>query len=398
MKVFYLPSFYPSANHPIYGVFVKEQIEILAKHLPESLFGVSTWGQGDPMHMLWVRDVVGNMAKLRRRQPIGHHRQKDNIHHYFDPVYTWTQKLGGNMPQLFRTADRHFKHFVNLVGPVDVLHAQATYPGAFLAKALSEKYKVPYVVTLRMSPWPFEQYLHNGKLKDRIRQVLEPAQLLIATSSSLEENVRSFGFTKVTTIHNPVDTDLFYPLAKQTTRKTKGVRIFSVGRMERQKGYDLLIRAVAHLGKSFEGEIYLGGTGSQLSTYQRLAQREGVADRFQWLGLMNREQVRAHMQQCDFYVLPSRHETFGNVLLEALACGKPVLATRCGGPEDIVSAQVGKLVHTEDILGLATGITTLSKCYARYNPLHLKLYVDEKFGPNRFVDKTVINLSSLIIT
>jgi len=86
------------------------------------------------------------------------------------------------------------------------------------------------------------------------------------------------------------------------------------------------------------------------------------------------------MQESALLVLPSRRESLGLVLAEALACGTPVLSTRCGGPEDIVTDEVGVLVPPEDPEALANGIEQLLARRESFEPNRLRAYALERFG------------------
>jgi len=383
MNIFYIPSWYPSANNPIYGTFVQEQIALLARLNPDWQLGVSTWGQGDPNHMLWVRHHVKNVGKVCNHGAFKPHSEaSDNLYHYHTPTLTWTRKvLKGNLEGLIRANAANLEQFRQQVGKVTMLHAQATYPGALIAQALSRKYSIPYVVSIRMSPFPFPEFLDKkGHLKPLIAESLEHANRLIATSHSLEKTLLRFGLDKVDVVHNPVDMDVFHP----TGQKPDGLTLLSIGRMEAQKGFDLLIRAVAKLGTDFKGTVRLGGDGQFKADYQKLAEELSVKDKFVWLGELSRKQVQVEMQRCSFYVLPSRHETFGNVLLEAMACGKPVLATRCGGPADIVTDEVGMLIGNENVEALGKGIQEMVACFSSFDPSRIRANVVSRFSPDHF--------------
>ncbi len=396
MNIFYIPSWYPSANNPIYGTFVQEQIALLARLNPDWKLGVSTWGQGDPEHMLWVRDHVMNVGKVLNHGAFKSYSEThENLYHFHTPTLTWTRKvLHGNLHGLIQSNLKNMELFQRQVGKVNVLHAQATYPGALIAQALSEKYDIPYVVNIRMSPFPFPEFLDKkGHLKPIIAEPLKQANRLIATSYSLEKTLRGFGLDKVDVVHNPVDTDFFYPI----DRKPEGLPLLSVGRMETQKGFDLLIRAAAQLGDDFKGTVRLGGEGTFKKEYQKLAQELGVADKFIWLGELSREQVRDEMQRCSFYTLPSRHETFGNVLLEAMACGKPVLATRCGGPEDIVTDEVGILIANENVDALTSGIQLMVKRFATFDSKQIHAVVTHRFSPEHFSKQVKALYTDLLV-
>jgi len=138
------------------------------------------------------------------------------------------------------------------------------------------------------------------------------------------------------------------------------------------------------LGTEFNGTIRFGGDGHFLSDYQQLATSLGVANKCVWLGELSREQVREEMQRCSFYVLPSRHETFGNVLLEVMACGKPVVATRCGGPEDIVTNEVGVLCEKENVNALAAAIDDMQKNLRAFDAHAIRQHVVDRFSPTLF--------------
>ena len=367
MNIFNIPSWYPSANNPIYGTFVKEQIEMLAKENPDWNMGITTWGQGDPNHMLWIKDHIKNLPKLLKKRA-ANYKQFENIYSYHSPTPTWTRKfLNGNINGLIKVCSQHFELFQKQAGKVDVIHAQATYPGSLIAQALSEKHSIPYFVTIRMSPFPFQEFQNaSGDLKQWVRKTLASADGLIATSSSLKKKLEEFQLRKVMVINNPVDMDFFHPIDFLPEKLT----ILTIGRMVPQKGIDLLIKAINLLDESFQGEFRIGGDGEYLDEYRRLAKKLKVDHRITWLGELSREQVRDEMQRCSFYVLPSRHETFGNVILEAMACGKPVLATTCGGPKDIVNEKVG--IFTEiDIANIQQSI--------------------ERFDPKKFDSKSIVD-------
>jgi glycosyltransferase involved in cell wall biosynthesis len=99
-----------------------------------------------------------------------------------------------------------------------------------------------------------------------------------------------------------------------------------------------------------------------------------------FVGKKSPDELAIIMQHSAVLVLPSRAESFGMVLVEALACGTPVVATRCGGPEDIVDDRVGVLVPPEDPEALANGIEHVLTHAEDYDPAALRAYALGKFG------------------
>jgi glycosyltransferase involved in cell wall biosynthesis len=120
------------------------------------------------------------------------------------------------------------------------------------------------------------------------------------------------------------------------------------------KGQADLIEAFAIAFKGNKDvRLKIGGDGISMSTLIEKAEELGVSDQVVFMGMLSRDEVLREMQLCDCFVLSSHYETFGVVLVEALACGKPVVATACGGPECIVNEKNGYLVPVKDIHALA---------------------------------------------
>lgn len=374
MNVFIVPSWYPSASNPIYGTFNYEQARLLAQHRPGWNIGVSVWGQGDDRLLVYARKL-GSIRKLLTSHPMRAHYPMDNLGEYFAPAFTWSRKIfKGNIKGIIKANELNLMVHIDRFGMPDVLSAQASYPAAIVAAVLSQRYAIPYTVTVRMSPFPFNEFLNaNGSLKQIIARPLTNASALIATSTSLKTTLHHFGLHQVHVVNNPVDTGFFKP------KPRKEAYCLLVGRMEEQKGVDLLLRAFASIESDLK--LRLAGEGSLCQEYKDLARHLDIEHKVEWLGELSREEVRNQMQGCSFYVLSSRHETFGNVLLEAMSCGKPVLATECGGPSDIVDERTGILCETS-AEGLRSGLEIMLKKRAQFNSNEIRSYVESNFSPS----------------
>jgi glycosyltransferase involved in cell wall biosynthesis len=159
---------------------------------------------------------------------------------------------------------------------------------------------------------------------------------------------------------NGVDGDFFSPRPGPPARPA-GFSFLSVSNLTPEKGVGDLLAAFARLDSGVEARLRLGGAGSHAAEFRALAKRLGVGSRVTWLGALGREAVRDEMRACDAFVLASRHESFGVVFAEAIACGKPVLGTRCGGPEDIVDETNGELVPVGDVPALTTALERFAR-------------------------------------
>ena len=110
-----------------------------------------------------------------------------------------------------------------------------------------------------------------------------------------------------------------------------------------------------------------------------MARRLGVGSRVRFLGQLSRVEVRDAMWRANAFVLASRLETFGVVLIEALATGLPVISTGCGGPEDIIVPEVGVLLAPGDEQGLADAMVAVGSS-ERFKPEVLRAYAAQRFG------------------
>ncbi len=137
--------------------------------------------------------------------------------------------------------------------------------------------------------------------------------------------------------------------------------ILSVGRFVHKKGFDLLVQAFARFARRNPGvDLLLAGGGEELETCRRLAVHLGLAERVRFLGSVDHRQVVDLIRGCRFFILPSRQEPFGIVVLEAMAAGKPVVAARVGGvPEIIEHGENGLLVNPESVGALLAGMEML---------------------------------------
>jgi glycosyltransferase involved in cell wall biosynthesis len=132
------------------------------------------------------------------------------------------------------------------------------------------------------------------------------------------------------------------------------------------------------------------GDGPERARLERAAQALGLGDRVAFRGALDRAGVRRALWEADAFVLASRRETFGVVLLEAMATGLPVLATRCGGPDALVTPATGVLVAPDDAPGFAAALRGLRQAFVEYDPAAVRAYVRRDFGAAAFARRSLV--------
>jgi glycosyltransferase involved in cell wall biosynthesis len=157
--------------------------------------------------------------------------------------------------------------------------------------------------------------------------------------------------------------------------------------MDENKGQPVLLQAFAERFKDDPMvQLRIAGDGPLRRQLVELAKQLGIAHQVIFLGALDQTQVIPEMQAADAVVVASQYETFGVVLIEALACGKPIISTACGGPEYIVNDQNGLLVPVNDVPALGTALAQMVQTSNRYEPARLSAACQDQFGQEAVVD------------
>jgi glycosyltransferase involved in cell wall biosynthesis len=166
---------------------------------------------------------------------------------------------------------------------------------------------------------------------------------------------------KTVFIHNGIDLSEFSIASQDIDSPPKGRYVLSVSAYKEQKALDVLIRAMESVAaRNPEIKLILVGEGPLREELEALSEKLGLVDRIEFHGPKSRREVIRLLRSCEVFVLPSRFETFGIAIVEAMACGRPVVAANAGGmPEIVRNGVTGILVNTEDPSSLADALNAL---------------------------------------
>jgi glycosyltransferase involved in cell wall biosynthesis len=370
MNIFYIPSWYPSKYNAYSGIFFKEQAVALAKFQDCNIV-VSLWGQNNfnlPLKNPF-QTILNIKNGLSEKKQI--HKIFNNLHEIYNPKILWTDKLNGRTPRIFDANHENYEKALEIFKDIDIIHTHVSYPGGYAAMMLSKIYNKPYIVTEHMGPFPFNDLLKKGKLSDKVRLPLINASRTIAVSNSLADRITYFGIKRPTIIPNLID-DSFFKI-DNSLRENKKFIFFTLCSMYPQKGIIDLLNAIKKVGNiKKEVSFRIGGDGEKLKEYQEYSRKLNLEKNVEWLGRLSKEESLKEYQNCSAFILTSHHETFGVVLAEAIACGKPIISTKCGGPEDIVNENNGLLVKKNDIDQISKAIILMMKTINKYDPVNIR--------------------------
>jgi glycosyltransferase involved in cell wall biosynthesis len=372
-KVLILPSWYPTEASSVSGIFVQDQAQKIAKAYDVAI--------------LFPRGVFYQDMLRWRFGP------KSQINQH-DGVMVCSERTLAPLPSRFklaydsyyRVARQGFEKLLGAWGKPDLIHAHVVLPGGWAASKLGREYGIPVVLTEHSGP--FSVHLQSECQRRLVRQTLTQVNRTIAVSPAMARQILAFqNELKIEVVGNIVRTDFFIPAENRGRCSSPVRRVLSLGLLTQDKGMIYLLEA-AHLLvergiTSFE--LFIGGDGPERTKLEKRMRSLHLSNRCFFLGLLSRSQVRDWIQQCDVFVLPSLRETFGIVLGEAMACGKPVIGTRCGGPEFIVTPETGSLVDVADSIALANAIDEIISRRFTLNPTVIRQSIDERFGEQAFL-------------
>lgn len=285
-----------------------------------------------------------------------------------------------------RTARLYRKYEKQAGKPEMILVHSVTWAG-YAASMISERAGIPYVIVEHRSffVWSTEE------AREMVRPYYIPffekaysgCSKLVLVSESLLTGLKELMpwiEEKTTVIPNMIREDMFLPPAEP--RERDPFTFLWAGRLEHVKGLDILLEAVKILKDKTAGNftVRLAGKGSLRPELELLAERLGVDDRVHFLGRISREDMQREMQRANCFVLPSRYEAFGAVLIEAMATGMPVIATRSGGPDSIVTGETGVLIDSENSEQLAGAMVTMIKNHLSFPARKIRSRVMKQYG------------------
>ncbi|MCM1184235.1 MAG: glycosyltransferase family 4 protein [Roseburia sp.] len=291
--------------------------------------------------------------------------------------------MEGHREAFTETIIRLYENYVEKEQKVDVIHAHCCVWAGYAAMRLSEKKRIPYVITEHATMFGLHRDKISGKNNQYIAEAFKKADSVICVSNAFRRLLSEYRpETEMKVIGNVVDCERFVPAADSG----HGGSFLSICYMEtedqlRKKGMDILLKAWRQIARKYpEARLLIGGGGRAQRKVLEWVREYRIQESVELLGSLSRAEVVAQMQQCDCFVLPSRYETFGVVYIEAMACGKPVIAAANGGPDDFVTDSNGLLIAPEDVDALRDAMERMLQDREQYVAADIRAYVESGFS------------------
>jgi teichuronic acid biosynthesis glycosyltransferase TuaC len=349
-------SLFPNSTQPTAGLFIRERMFRVGKRLPLVVVSPKPWfpGQG----------LIRRFRPHYRPMPAPMETQAGVEVHF--PRFL-------AIPGLFRGLDSLFM----ALGSYPTLHrlkarghnlidAHFAYPDGHAAIKLGRWLGLPVTVTLRGTEVPQSR---NPALVPKLREVFRDADFVITVSDSLRQLACSLGLARERgqVVGNGVDADRFSPVPRGEARRRLGLPdtarvLVTVGGLVERKGFHRVIACLPALLEQHPDLHYLvvGGPcpeGDMTQALKDQAVALGLGERVHFLGPVAPDDLKWPLSAADIFVLSTRNEGWANVILEAMACGLPVVASDVGGNREVVcKPDLGEIVPFDDQAALTAAL------------------------------------------
>jgi len=352
MRVLIMTKIFPNRVEPLSAPFNRQQFAALSRLCDVEVVATIPWFPGSAVFQRW--SPAGRLHAV----PSHEHIEGLRVHH---PRSVFVPKVGHGVSGALYAASVAASVW-RYRGRVDVLLGSWAYPDGFAAVLLAELLGVPSVVKLHGSDMDVVARMPGPRRC--LRWALPRAQRVVAVSRSLGRSAEELGVrhNRIDIVPNGVDTARFRPADREAARARLGVEpgvalVLYVGRIEQDKGALDLVRAFGIGKPGLEAaQLVMVGDGTAVAACRRIASAMGANVVFK--GARPHAEVSTWLAACNILALPSWHEGMPNAVLEALACGRRVVATSVGGiPDVLTSPTLGVLVPPRDSAALAAALS-----------------------------------------
>lgn len=369
MHVLIIPSWYSNTYNPLSGIFFKEQAEALAKYRQTGVIAIQE---------ISVKDLF----KQKKLDFSNNYFIENNVHTY-SVQYPAIPKLHKIRRKIkLNLFSRLFKKYIQKHGLPDIIHLHSYIAGE-LAMYVKERYNIPYIVTEHSSA--FARGLVSKSDMQLARQVFINSDSNIAVSNELKKLLQNRFNVEFQYVPNIVNINFFNPVQKNNGDIFKFINIAF---LEKNKNQSMLIKSFAKVFKNNnQATLTIVGDGPEYNELINLVNELGMQKQIFLHGRADRNEVKKLLQQSDAFVLSSKYETFGVVAIEAMACGLPVVSTKCGGPESIITSEKVGLLSDIDEKQLSIKLLEMYNNRLNFNSMHIRQHIQSNFSEQIVLDR-----------
>lgn len=387
LKVLFLASWYPNKEHPVSGIFVKRHAIAVSNYCDVAVLYVHLGDTKNEIDVNWEDNLIE--VRVYRKK---HQYNNKWMKYFYDYGQFYIEYLRAGLVG-YRIIEKEF-------GKPDLAHVNVILYSGLMGLVLKFFKGIPYVVTEHWAGYLKEDGTFNRRSslgKYIIRAVGNKALALMAVSCSLRDAMKACGIeNQFFVVPNVVD--VRDGLTDPVQHVDKKILIHISLLKDAIKNVSGIIEAVRILTrKRADFEFHLIGDGNDRKKLEDMASNYGLLENVIYFhGMVDVDKVETFIQSSDFSVINSNFETFSVSAAESLTCGKPVIATKCGGPEEFVDDKCGILVEKNDVEGLAKAIEYMLDNYERYDSKEIAKYAKSRFS-SQVVGKMIYEIYKSVL-
>ena len=384
MKVLWLASWYPDEYEPVNGDFIQRHAKAVARTLPVDVIHVTQAGKD----FAYLNNINERKDGNLHETIYYFHRKKTGIEFLDKVLYNY---------YFLRYYKRVVKKYIAANEKPDLIHVHVPLKAGMVAWYFLKRYNIPYIVSEHSS-----LYLKEARdsfatrsffFRYNTAKVYKHAALVTNVSVAIGKVLQQlFSIKKLVIIPNVVDTTYFNHQQKEPNKMFRWLHVSSLIPLKNVEG---IIEAFKNLSVSNTNwELILCGPLN--TSLQQLVISYGLQQQIKFTGELSYEMVAKQMQQADAFVLFSKHENFPCVIIEALCCGLPVVATNVGGVSEAVNNSNGLLVEPGDIAALEKALKAVMQKISDYSPVAISSSATKKYNYHAIAQQFLLQYKNVL--
>ena len=382
IHILVIPSWYPDNKDDFEGSFFREQ-------------SLGALKQGCDVGIIFpdLKDLRG--LKKIRVFPKFHYENDEGLRTYRMLWNNWFPKMKFLQIMFFKLLGLIlFRRYIKEFGKPDIIHCHSVMMGGWLTEKISDEYKIPFVITEHNSL--FFRGLYK-KYYTKISEICNKSALCLSVSSDYCKILKkTIPDSPDWITHNNIVSQKF--LSTNIKKKVKDPFIFiSISSLYKHKNIPLILKSFKKFNEDHpKSELKIIGVGSEERTLKTLKEKLELKN-VSFLGRKTRDQIVHELNKSNVFVLGTKYETFGVVLIESISMGVPVIVTDCGGSDDIMNEEVGRVTKQNDVEDMYRSMIDIYNSYYEFKPQNLRNYSKSKFSEKK-LSTTLVKHYETILT
>lgn len=367
MHVLFIVKAFNDSYFPISGIFLKEQALAVSKKVEKtSIIAVN--------FVSW-KDIIKH-----RKFDFGFRKHTEGnltAYVYQVPVIPFWKRI--NFFRRDRLLKKLFSRLTNEQGLPDISHSHGFYTGSF-ALELKTKLKIPYIITEHYSV--FARNLVNNFEKKLASKVYKNSDYRIGVSPEFCSFLSKKFDLEFQFLPNIVDVE-FFSLKEQSKNK-KNLRFISVGSLDENKNHKLIIDSIKELNNN-EISLKIIGEGVLKKSLESHVKSLNLENQIEFLGSQTKENIAKQLHESDVFVLASKYETFGVVIIEAMSCGLAIISTKNGGVSQLIDDEKLGYLCNSDIKSMSQSLKKIIN--KEIDSKYIRNFALDNFSSTKIVEK-----------